>query len=99
MNAPNLPHTQLAHIANWLVWAPLAVLALQITLLLLGGRFIGNLLSNNTYAFGSLLLTAASLLVGLLSLPFANRIWWPLRLLLVPSWLVVARFSMFVSGF
>lgn len=99
MKATNLPNNRLAHIANWLVWAPLVVLALQIMLLFLFGSLIGNPHASNVFAGGSLLLTAAGLLLGLVSLPFANRIGWPLRLLLVPIWLVVARFSMIASGF
>jgi hypothetical protein len=99
MNAPAMPYNRLARIAGKLAWAPPAVLALQIVLLVLLGVFIGNPHTSNVFAGGSLLLTAAGLLIGLVSLPFARRIRWPLRLLLVPVWLVVARVSMIASGF
>jgi hypothetical protein len=99
MSAPAALYVRLARIANTLVWAPLAIVALQIVLLFPLGAFIGNTHAGNVLAGGSLLLTAAGLLLGLVSLPFADRIRWPLRLLMIPVWLVVARLSMIASGF
>ncbi|MFT4249383.1 MAG: hypothetical protein QM581_15335 [Pseudomonas sp.] len=99
MNASVTVCSRLASPANKLVWSPLVVLALQMLLLPLLALFRNKPHTSNAFAFGSLSLTAIGLLAGLAALPFANRIWWPLRLLLVPAWLVVARFSMIASGF
>lgn len=90
---------RIASAANLLMWAPMAILAMQLLSLALLQMLGYRLLGNNTLAYASLSLTASGLLTGMLALPFADRPGWPLRLLLAPTWLLVARLSMIASGF